>query len=177
MGTKKCIKCKLDKSLDRFNLYRKYNGEFELKARCKDCNNEYLTKKRELEIDYMPIPSIENEKWRVVPFNVKYSVSSVGRVKAHVNKGYRHREVIMKQQKTKRGYLSVMMSKKRYQVHQVVAKAFIENPNNYPQINHLNCIKTDNSINNLEWCNNSINIKHAWDNGLIKRKRKKYANT
>lgn len=173
MTTKICLRCKEDKPINRYDYYRKYNGERDLKPTCKDCFNAYLRNKRVQDIDYTPLPSLPNEFWCIFPNDTRYSVSSIGRVKANINIGYRHKEIIVKQQTTKKGYLSVMMNKKRYQVHQAVAITFIPNPNNYPQINHINCNKKDNKIENLEWCNNSINIKHAWDNGLIPRNRKK----
>lgn len=57
-------------------------------------------------------------------------------------------------------------------VHRLVANAFIPNPNNYPQINHKDGNKKNNIVENLEWCNNSINVTHALNTGLNKRRVK-----
>jgi hypothetical protein len=70
-----------------------------------------------------------------------------------------------------KGYQTVQIPKKdsssyRAQTHRLVALAFVPNPNNYPQVNHMNGIKTDNRAVNLEWCTNSQNMAHAIANGL-----------
>ena len=70
----------------------------------------------------------------------------------------------------KNGYMSLELrmsdTNKRHLVHRLIAEAFISNPDNKPIVNHINGIKTDNRIENLEWCTQSENIRHAIDTGL-----------
>jgi hypothetical protein len=62
--------------------------------------------------------------------------------------------------------LSVGGSSKGITVDRLVAKAFISTPFNLPQVNHINGIKTDNRVENLEWCTNLQNYRHAVMSGL-----------
>ena len=55
-----------------------------------------------------------------------------------------------------------------WSIHRLIAIKYIPNPNNYPVINHIDGNKLNNSIDNLEWCTHSDNIKHAYDTGLKK---------
>lgn len=61
--------------------------------------------------------------------------------------------------------------RKNCRVSRLVAKTFLENPNGYRQVNHINGDKLDNTVENLEWCNSSMNLKHAFSIGLKKPTR------
>ena len=79
---------------------------------------------------------------------------------------------ILKSNKDAKGYhrinITVNRNKRGYKVHREVAKAFIPNPNNLPQVNHKDGNKDNNSVSNLEWVTNQQNCHHAIENGLWK---------
>lgn len=80
---------------------------------------------------------------------------------------------ILKSAPSHRGYLHVTLYKdgKAFtrNVHRLVAETFIPNPLNLSEVNHKNGNKTDNRVENLEWCSHSENIRHALTTGLIKQ--------
>lgn len=113
------------------------------------------------------------EEWRdVKEYEGLYQVSNFGRVKSLSRKikypnGHIHpySEKILKEYVTPNGYPSVALGKDgkntRVSVHRLVANAFIDNPDNLPQINHKDGNKQNNNIENLEWITVSNNILHA----------------
>ena len=96
-----------------------------------------------------------------------YQISSLGRLKRVVGS----RKPITKGSLTQKGYLSYKLYKdnvKKTRVsHRLVAKAFIPNPQNLPQVNHKDGDKLNNTVDNLEWCTNYQNMSHAIKNGLV----------
>lgn len=89
-----------------------------------------------------------------------YQVSNFGNVKSLKC------DIILKPNLTRKGYLITSLCKnkirKAYSIHRLVAKSFIPNIENKPQVNHIDGNKQNNKVTNLEWVTNSENMKHAF---------------
>jgi len=110
--------------------------------------------------------NISKGEWKDIEgFEGLYKVSSFGMVKSLRNKKILSLRIY-------NGYVYVSMTdskkyKRMKRVHRLVAKAFISNPKNLPQVNHLDGVKINNHVANLEWPNASLNMVHAYENGLM----------
>ena len=120
-----------------------------------------------------------NEVWRAIPgFEGLYEASTEGRIRSldrlitgknGVTKKYAGR--IIRPIPMNQGYLTVALSKDgnavRYLIHRLVAITFIPNPNDFEEVNHIDGVKGNNALSNLEWMSRVRNIRHAMDMGLI----------
>ena len=108
------------------------------------------------------------EEWKDIKnYEGLYQISSLGRVKSlpkERNNGINN-EIILKQCTDKKGYKRVNLYKNkkstRVLVHRLVAEAFLNNPNNYPLINHKDENPSNNKVENLEWCTYKYNNNYG----------------
>lgn len=119
------------------------------------------------------VENLEGEEWRDIQgFEGLYQVSNLGRVKSLDRVVYKkdgttqiYKERILKQSNLWNEYLVVNLSRNgkpiMHRIHRLVAEAFLPNPNNYPIINHKDENKTNNSVDNLEWCSYSYNLNYG----------------
>ena len=120
------------------------------------------------------------EEWKDIKgFEKEYQVSNLGRIRSldrikqvvgknqysNYNTKITYKGKIIRLRKTKFGYMQVCLRKNNkvlYKiVHRLVAQAFIPNPNNLPEVNHIDSNKENNCVNNLEWCTSRENKIHS----------------
>jgi hypothetical protein len=117
------------------------------------------------------------EIWKdVIGYEGHYKVSNKGRVRSltryikhPIHKKIRIKGKILKLENNRLGYKSIRLCKdggsRKHFVHRLVCRAFVDNPKNKPQVNHLDANPANNCVDNLEWCTQSENIKYAYDIG------------
>ena len=131
---------------------------------------------------------MSREEWKQIPGYDGYMVSNTGEVLSTVKQVYSkkekhvvpfYRRKLLAQHKNKGGYMCVGIGgkyqggRKTVKVHRLVASAFVKNPDNLPEVNHIDGDKTNNSADNLEWTTHSENEKHAYRTGLQPRTQKR----
>lgn len=116
-------------------------------------------------------PVLNTEIYKDVP-DLPYEISNLGNLRRksdypfkHKNKGY------IKSYINNKGYVCVHCYKNskvyKFQIHRLLAILFIPNPDNLPEINHIDGNPKNNALRNLEWCTHQQNTQHAWNTGLF----------
>ncbi len=107
--------------------------------------------------------NVIKEIWKDIESIPGYKISNQGRIKSHTGK-------VLKTFHNSRGYVTIRISNygnpKSITLHRIVAKAFVPNPNNLPEVNHIDSNRANNNFNNLEWCTHSQNQFHAYKSGF-----------
>jgi len=133
-------------------------------------NNGILFEKYEPK--YIQSEILDNEIWEKIPLDLINNtencyVSTLGRIKnskGRITNGFLHTN----------GYIKVSLSQKSYVLHRLVAQVFIKNPDNKPQVNHIDGKKNNNYVENLEWVNSSENCIHRSNEIHIQNLKKVY---
>lgn len=107
--------------------------------------------------------------WKPISgFEGLYEVSTTGEVRSMITTSSRRKGTIKPH--VKNGYLAITLYSKgklkHFYIHRLVANAFIPTQEGKKEVNHIDCNKFNNCVENLEWCNRKQNLKHSYDNGL-----------
>lgn len=123
---------------------------------------------------YPILPSLKNEVWKHHPFIPNIQVSNMGRVKSTIT------ETLLPYSDNGNGYQRIGINHKTFYVHRLVAETFLPNPDNKPEIDHINTDKTDNTVcinedgsinydkTNLRWVSHTENMNNPITNIKIK---------
>jgi hypothetical protein len=159
MNSKKCSKCKVIKLNDCY--YTNSARKDGLAVYCKECliiianDNNEQTKIKNLETNFIS----NDEIWKDIPINLNYEASTFGRIR---NKKMKN---ILSPFEYKSGYLGVglrgmIINRKTYRLHYLIALTHIPNNENKSTINHKDKNRLNNNINNLEWNTNQEQMIH-----------------
>ena len=111
------------------------------------------------------------EEWKdIEDYKGKYHISNLGRVKS-LNYSNTGKEGIINAKDNGKGYLRVRLYKdgkrKWYRINRLVAQAFLPNPSNLPEVNHIDQDKHNNCVDNLEWCTTQYNVEYSKAKAII----------
>ena len=130
--------------------------------KCKECNRSFMPDF--IEDDIRKFKTIDGEIYSNVLGFEGYWINKKGEMIGRKGKKIYHRII------DKKGYEKIILRSKQktkmLPIHRLVALAFIPNPENKPQVNHIDCNKLNNSVENLEWVTNQENHNHKMENGL-----------
>lgn len=172
---KKCTRCKEIKNGSEF--YSHPNNKDKLGCYCKVCNRikskEWNIKQRKI----VEMVDVEGEEWKDIKgYEGVYQASNLGNIRSlnrYDESGHLRNGKVLKQCTSSIEYLGVNLMKNKIRksmlVHRIVAETFIPNPNNYKAVNHKDEDKTNNNIDNLEWCTYKYNSNYGT---AIERSRK-----
>lgn len=142
----------INKALNNQNIMMLVNGY----AVSHQTDIERIERYKALQLN--PVPDLPDEEWKVIEECDKYMISNKGRFKSL--RGHIPRLMNPTRQKKGYYYASTMIDGKvkLFRVHRLVAKAFLPNPDNLPEVNHIDGNPHNNDVSNLEWCTREYNL-------------------
>ncbi len=134
---------------------------------CEVKMNKYYLEKHKVDLENIKEYAKEHGYVEVPDFPEYYADIYGNIYSTRKNGGYRRKPELMTGTPDKDGYLRLNFyhkgKRKSQIVHRVIAKTFIDNPLNLPQVNHIDGDKTNNAVSNLEWCTCADNLKHSFE--------------
>ena len=117
---------------------------------------------------------LNTEIWKKIN-DLPYYINECGEVMRDPNAKYKHKnKVYVRTYINNKGYVCINLYKNskphRFTIHRLLATYFIPNPDDLPEVNHIDGNPQNNSLSNLEWCTHKQNIQHAWDTNLFTNK-------
>lgn len=174
---KQCKKC--HKLLDESEFSPLKKSKDRLTYHCKECNrvSSGMRHAKNRKYNNTVVKNLVGEIWKSVDeFNGDFQISNMGRIKSMMlvkNGKYSTGEKLLKTAILEDGYAKVAINRsgkiKKRSIHRLMALAFIPNPDNLPEVNHINTIKNDNRLENFEWITKLGNMQHANMMGRIKK--------